>query len=75
MISLWSVNERSMEGEDIPKPWAVLSSHVPDVHLWQVDGGWTALGVSPWDKGTALPTGRPDNGDRPALTALAALAD
>ncbi|MGW0711148.1 hypothetical protein ACWD4G_35210 [Streptomyces sp. NPDC002643] len=50
VISLWSVQERSMEGEDIPEPWVVLSSHVPDVHLWQVDGRWIALGVSQWDK-------------------------
>jgi hypothetical protein len=50
VISLWSVQDRSMGGEDIPEPWAVLSSHVPDVHLWQVDGRWVALGVSQWDK-------------------------
>jgi len=41
-----------MEGEDIPEPWADLSSHVPDIHLWQEDerGRWVALGVSQWDK-------------------------
>ncbi|MCC9711961.1 hypothetical protein E4N62_46225 [Streptomyces sp. MNU76] len=50
VFSLWSVLDRSMEGEDIPEPWAVLSSHVPDLHLWQVDGRWVALGVSQWDK-------------------------
>lgn len=50
VFSLWSVLDRSMEGEDIPEPWGVLSSHVPNVHLWQVDGRWVALGVSQWDK-------------------------
>lgn len=37
-------------GEDIPEPWGSLSSSVPDLHLWQVDGRWIALGVSQWDK-------------------------
>ncbi|MFD9036786.1 hypothetical protein [Streptomyces bottropensis] len=52
VFSLWSVLDRSMEGEEIPEPWATLSSHVPDVHLWQADGHgrWVALGVSQWDK-------------------------
>ncbi|NGO11448.1 hypothetical protein G5C60_28550 [Streptomyces sp. HC44] len=51
-FSLWSVQERSMDGEDIPEPWASLSAHVPDVHLWKDDetGRWVALGVSQWDK-------------------------
>ncbi|MGW0908971.1 hypothetical protein [Streptomyces sp. NPDC002853] len=38
------------EGEDIPEPWGSLSSSVPDLHLWRVDGRWIALGVSQWDK-------------------------
>ncbi|MFE7652491.1 hypothetical protein ACFU6M_06120 [Streptomyces bottropensis] len=52
VFSLWSVLDRSMEGEEIPGPWATLSHHVPDVHLWQADGHgrWVALGVSQWDK-------------------------
>ncbi|MFF7388222.1 hypothetical protein ACFZAE_07130 [Streptomyces scabiei] len=50
VFSLWSVLDRSLDGEDIPEPWAGLSSHVPDLHLWQVDGRWVALGVSQWDK-------------------------
>lgn len=50
VFSLWSVLDRSMEGGNIPEPWAVLSSHVPDVHLWRADGRWVALGVSQWDK-------------------------
>ncbi|EKX63088.1 hypothetical protein Sipo8835_23290 [Streptomyces ipomoeae] len=50
VFSLWSVSSRYLEGEDIPEPWGPLSSHVPDVHLWQADGRWTALGVSQWDK-------------------------
>ncbi|WP_326584304.1 hypothetical protein OG889_38360 [Streptomyces sp. NBC_00481] len=50
VFSLWSVLDRSMDGEDLPEPWAVLSSHVLDVHLWRADGRWVALGVSQWDK-------------------------
>ncbi|MGW6021158.1 hypothetical protein [Streptomyces sp. NPDC055099] len=38
------------EDEDIPEPWGSLSSSVPDLHLWRVDGRWIALGVSQWDK-------------------------
>jgi hypothetical protein len=51
-ISLWSTLERSLDGEDIPEPWASLSAHVPDVHLWRAPGTarWVALGVSQWDK-------------------------
>ncbi|CAM5641644.1 hypothetical protein SALBM135S_06415 [Streptomyces alboniger] len=37
-------------GEDIPEPWAQLSSSVPDLHLWRVDSRWIALGVAQWDK-------------------------
>ncbi|MGW5737309.1 MULTISPECIES: hypothetical protein [Streptomyces] len=40
-------------GEDIPEPWSSLSSSVPDLHLWRVEGRWIALGVSQWD--TELP--------------------
>lgn len=36
--------------EEIPEPWAHLSSCVPDLHLWQVDGRWIALGIAQWDK-------------------------
>ncbi|TPQ18460.1 hypothetical protein [Streptomyces sporangiiformans] len=52
VFSLWSVFNRSMDGEDIPEPWAVLSSHVPVVHLWKEDGRgrYVGLGVSQWDK-------------------------
>lgn len=51
LVSLASTLERSLEGEDIPEPWASLSGHVPDLHLWQVPGTprWLALGVSQWD--------------------------
>lgn len=54
-ISLASALERSMDGEDIPEPWASLSAHVPDVHLWQSPDSarWIALGVSQW--GEELP--------------------
>ncbi|MGW0845794.1 hypothetical protein ACWD26_37805 [Streptomyces sp. NPDC002787] len=50
VFSLWSVSSRHLEGEGIPEPWGPLSSHVPDVHLWQADGRWIALGVSQWDQ-------------------------
>ncbi|GGV23186.1 hypothetical protein GCM10010260_74380 [Streptomyces filipinensis] len=47
-FSLRSVLVRTMEGEDIEEPWAELSEHVPDVHLWQapVPDRWVCLGVS-----------------------------
>ncbi|MFF6996551.1 hypothetical protein ACFY93_16600 [Streptomyces sp. NPDC008313] len=50
-FSLASLFARSADGEDIPEPWSSLSSHVPDVHLWQegTHGRWVALGVSQWD--------------------------
>ncbi|WP_236238945.1 hypothetical protein [Streptomyces sp. CC228A] len=49
VFSLWSVFQRAMEGEEVPEPWAALSNHVPDLHLWRVEGRWAALGVSQWD--------------------------
>ncbi|MFF3500735.1 hypothetical protein [Streptomyces sp. NPDC003247] len=51
-ISLASTLERSLDGEDIPEPWASLSAHVPDLHLWRSPdtARWIALGVSQWDK-------------------------
>ncbi|WP_399921011.1 hypothetical protein [Streptomyces kanamyceticus] len=59
-FSLASLFERTMEAalgadgdgeaEEIPEPWAQLSSSVPDLHLWHVDGRWIALGVAQWDK-------------------------
>ncbi|GGN52207.1 hypothetical protein GCM10011579_008980 [Streptomyces albiflavescens] len=52
VFSLSSIFDRSMDGEDIPEPWGILSSHVPDVHLWDAVGHdrWVVLGVSQWDK-------------------------
>lgn len=56
LFSLASLFERTLSGgedgagEDIPEPWGSLSSSVPDLHLWRVDGRWVALGVSQWDK-------------------------
>ncbi|MDN0200273.1 hypothetical protein [Streptomyces sp. S.PNR 29] len=52
VFSLASVFVRAQSGEDIPEPWASLSSHVPDLHLWKTpeSGRWVALGVSQWDK-------------------------
>ncbi|MGW3951650.1 hypothetical protein ACWEKM_12065 [Streptomyces sp. NPDC004752] len=51
-ISLYSVLERSTEGEDIEEPWAGLSGHVSDLDLWHPPGAdrWIALGVSQWDR-------------------------
>lgn len=47
-FSLRSVLLRTMEGEEIEEPWAGLSEHVPDVHLWKAPLAerWFALGVS-----------------------------
>lgn len=52
IFSLYSVFERSTGGEEMAEPWASLSSHVPDVHLWTSaeTGRWVALGVSQWDQ-------------------------
>ncbi|MER5193544.1 hypothetical protein ACWD3J_15880 [Streptomyces sp. NPDC002755] len=52
LISLASTLESSVDGEDIPEPWASLSAHVPDLHLWRLPGTarWIALGVSQWDR-------------------------
>ncbi|MFE0106123.1 hypothetical protein [Streptomyces sp. NPDC059009] len=50
-FALYSLLHRMVDGgEEIPEPWADLSSHVPNLHLWRVDGRWIALGVSQWDK-------------------------
>jgi hypothetical protein len=52
VLSLAGVLVRTESGEDIPEPWASLSAHVPDLHLWrspQTDR-WVALGVSQWDR-------------------------
>ncbi|MFD7876273.1 hypothetical protein ACFV5G_19570 [Streptomyces sp. NPDC059766] len=51
-FSLASVFDRVVTGEEIPEPWALLASHVPDLHLWRPPGTerWLALGVSQWDK-------------------------
>ncbi|MFI9246333.1 hypothetical protein ACIGXF_28060 [Streptomyces sp. NPDC053086] len=47
-FSLRSALARAMEGEALGEPWAELSEHVPDVHLWRAPGPdrWVALGVS-----------------------------
>ncbi|MEV8585375.1 hypothetical protein [Streptomyces sp. NPDC051180] len=47
---LWSVLERSTEGEEMPEPWSTLSCHTPDLYLWRADGAWVGLGVSQWDR-------------------------
>jgi hypothetical protein len=54
-FSLYSVLERTIEGENRVEPWAGLSGHVPDVQLWRVPEAsrWVALGVSRW--GDQLP--------------------
>ncbi|MER5203287.1 hypothetical protein [Streptomyces sp. NPDC002825] len=49
-LTLWSVLERSMDGEEMPEPWSTLSCHTPRLKLWRADGRWIGLGVSQWDK-------------------------
>ncbi|MER5310552.1 hypothetical protein ABT034_22495 [Streptomyces sp. NPDC002773] len=49
-LSLWSVLERGMEGEELPEPWSTLSSHTPRLTLWRDGGRWIGVGVSQWDK-------------------------
>ncbi|MEU2235643.1 hypothetical protein [Streptomyces vietnamensis] len=49
-LSLWPVLERVNDGEEIPEPWSTLSCHAPHLWLWRVDGRWTGLGISQWDK-------------------------
>ena len=48
-FSLFSVFSRSMDGEEIPEPWGVLSNHTPDLYLWRAEERWIGLGVSQWD--------------------------
>ncbi|MER5886548.1 hypothetical protein ABT160_22215 [Streptomyces sp. NPDC001941] len=50
LVSLYSTLTRSLDGEEIPEPWAVLCCHVVDLQLWRVEGRWIAVGVSQWDR-------------------------
>ncbi|QCX74995.1 hypothetical protein C9F11_06475 [Streptomyces sp. YIM 121038] len=55
IISLASAFARVVAGSgDVPEPWASLSETVPDVHLWQAEGHWLALGVARWGGWEAL---------------------
>ncbi|MFG2602050.1 hypothetical protein ACGFT2_00565 [Streptomyces sp. NPDC048514] len=55
-FSLYSVLERTVGGEQGAEPWAGLSGHVPDVHLWRAPETerWVALGVSRWGEEVPL---------------------
>ncbi|MFJ6354566.1 hypothetical protein ACIQKB_34580 [Streptomyces sp. NPDC092046] len=44
-FGLGSLLLRAERGERIPEPWDLLSSSVPDVELWRVEGRWIALGL------------------------------
>jgi hypothetical protein len=50
-FGLYSVLERTMEGEELAEPWASLSGHVVDLTVWRHEeaGRWTGLGISQWD--------------------------
>ncbi|WP_327358159.1 hypothetical protein [Streptomyces sp. NBC_01304] len=50
IFSLWSLATRSASGEHIPDPWSELSMSVANLHLWQRDGRWIALGVGQQDR-------------------------
>ncbi|MFI8419695.1 hypothetical protein [Streptomyces sp. NPDC085479] len=52
-MSLWSLRDRSVEGEPLPEPWSGLCAHVPDLMLWRVGARWIGLGVAQW--GEELP--------------------
>ncbi|MBB5101756.1 hypothetical protein [Streptomyces spectabilis] len=55
VISLASAFARAVAGSgDVAEPWASLSETVPDVHLWQAEGHWIALGVARWGGWEAL---------------------
>ncbi|QDQ10208.1 hypothetical protein [Streptomyces spectabilis] len=55
IIGLASAFARAATGsDDVPEPWASLSETVPDVHLWQAEGQWIALGVARWGGWRAL---------------------
>ncbi|MHB9863254.1 hypothetical protein [Streptomyces sp. YIM S03343] len=52
VISLYSAFERTTLSEGVDEPWASLSAHVRDVHVWHLTGTdrWIALGISQWDR-------------------------
>lgn len=49
MFSLWSLQTRRLDGEEIAEPWRELCGSTPYLHLWRVEDRWVALGVSRWD--------------------------
>lgn len=44
-VSLWSVQVRGSEGEEIPEPWRELSNGPRYLHLWRIEGRWLAVGA------------------------------
>ncbi|MFJ8133137.1 hypothetical protein [Streptomyces hydrogenans] len=47
-MSLWSLLDRGMAGEELPELWADLGGHVPDLMLWWVDARSIGLGIARW---------------------------
>ncbi|MFF3751941.1 hypothetical protein ACFYYH_16025 [Streptomyces sp. NPDC002018] len=45
-LSLWSLQVRAGEGEEIPQPWRELSDGLRFLHLWRTGGRWIALGLT-----------------------------
>ncbi|MEU6880031.1 hypothetical protein [Streptomyces sp. NPDC046712] len=44
-IGLFGLLHRYGAGEEIPRPWDLLCTTVPDVQVWRVDGRWIVLGA------------------------------
>ncbi|MEI7031608.1 hypothetical protein [Streptomyces pratensis] len=45
LMSVWSAQERMMEGEAIEEPWAELVSACDYLRLWRRGSRWVALGL------------------------------
>ncbi|MET9668790.1 hypothetical protein ABZY19_26020 [Streptomyces sp. NPDC006475] len=46
LFDLTGTQLRAADEGDIPEPWLRLSSTVPWIHLWRVEGRWIGVGLS-----------------------------